>query len=85
MSSINLENLTMPESTRCAYLFRYFYELESVKLPKNATTIHSLIFDECFKLKNVDIPDTVTTIGFCAFQDCGIESITLPSSLTTIG
>lgn len=71
MNSINLENLTMPESTRCVYLFRYLYELESVKLPKNATTIHSLIFDECFKLKNVDIPDTVTTIGFCAFQDCG--------------
>ena len=40
MNSINLENLTMPESTRCAYLFRYLYELESVKLPKNATIIH---------------------------------------------
>ena len=36
MSSINLENLTMPESTSYVCLFRNCYELESVKLPKNA-------------------------------------------------
>ena len=82
MSSINLENLTIPKSTNCSFLLSDCPELESVTLPKNATIIHSLIFGECSKLKNVDIPDTVTTIGYGAFRGCtSLESITIPASV----
>ena len=42
-------------------------------------------FDGCKSLKEVELPDSLEEIGWYAFSSSGIEKITLPANVTTIG
>ena len=69
-----------------AYLFRNCYNLTSVTIPDNVTTIGDYAFRDCSSLTSVVIPDSVTTIGEYAFRDCSsLTSVVIPDSVTTIG
>ena len=48
------------------------------------TTIGDGIFYECKNLKSAEIANSVETIGEWAFYGCGMESIVLPNSVTSI-
>jgi hypothetical protein len=55
-----------------------------VRLPSELTEIGMSVFYGCSSLKTLDIPETVTAIGSCAFQSSGLESIVIPSNVTTV-
>jgi hypothetical protein len=61
------------------------YSLTNVTLPSSLQIIGSLTFHECEGLTNLVIPDGVTGIGGGAFRIAGINSLTLPNSVTTLG
>ncbi len=42
-------------------------------------------FEGCTALKTIDLPDTLTIIGNKAFLNSGLESITIPANVTTLG
>ena len=53
-------------------------------VPSSATSIGDYAFIGCRTLNSVVIPEGVTEIGHNAFVGCGIESLTLPATLTKI-
>lgn len=57
----------------------------SVKLPEKLTTVSSHLFSGCKNLKEVIFPDGTETIEQSAFQSSGIEEITLPATVKSIG
>lgn len=60
--------------------------LESFAIPKNVASIGNLAFGNTEKLKTItfDESSVLTTIASGAFADCGVTSISLPASVTTI-
>jgi len=66
-------------------VFASCYSLTKVILPAALTEIPVGIFRDCGNLKEVVIQDRVTLIDQVAFANSGIEEITLPDSLLTIG
>ena len=65
-------------------VFAFCYKLEHVTL-EGVNTIGAQDFYHCVLLKEIIIPEGVTTIGNEAFCGSGLYSITLPSTLETIG
>ncbi|MDE6301073.1 MAG: leucine-rich repeat domain-containing protein [Muribaculaceae bacterium] len=53
-------------------------------IPETVQRISSFAFYGCNKLKSVNIPGSVTYIDTRAFQECGITSIKIPDSVTSI-
>ena len=63
-----------------------YYNIESITLGNNVTTIGDYAFYKCSALKNINIPNSVTSVGPSAFQGCkNLVSITIPDSVTFIG
>lgn len=65
-----------------------FYDLEtleSVIISNNVISIGSYAFNGCTNLKNIVLPSNLINIDNCAFYRSGLESIVIPSSLTTLG
>ena len=60
-------------------------ELVSVTIPGTVKTIDYLAFGDCYKLKNVSIGYGVETIGNYVFSDTGLETLTIPDSVTSLG
>ena len=58
--------------------------LRSLSLPVGLQQIRSGAFSGCTCLENVIIPEGVTVLDYAAFYGCNLNSITLPSTLTTI-
>ena len=58
--------------------------LTDVRLPNGLKQIPSGCFRECTSLTHIDIPDTVIEIRACTFVDSGLQTLTLPDSVTTI-
>ncbi|MBQ9387404.1 MAG: leucine-rich repeat protein [Lachnospiraceae bacterium] len=59
--------------------------VKTLEIGSGITSICGCAFYGCEKLKTVSIPNTVTEIGGRAFFESGIESITLPDSVTFLG
>ena len=57
--------------------------LEELDL-NQVTTIQNYAFADCLNLKTVVIPEGVETIEMTVFQNSGLESITIPASVTKI-
>ena len=66
--------------------FSYWTALQSIRLPKNVTSIGNNAFSYCVNLTSINIPNGVSTIGYAAFQNCtSLTSVTLPEGVTSIG
>ena len=66
---------------------RVFYEnykITSVKMPNTMVEIGQEAFESCLNLKNAELGSGLKVIGLEAFANCGLETITIPSGLTTI-
>lgn len=78
----NLKSVTMEGITEIGmYTFKDCTLLESVSMP-SISTINDFAFNNCKNLKQIDLGN-LTTIGRGAFFHAGLESVTVPSSLTT--
>ena len=67
------------------YAFSNCGELTGVDLPNSLNAIGASAFYNCYGLKDITIPAGTETIGENAFAGSGLESITIPCSVTTIG
>jgi len=79
--------------------FLNFEKITKVIIPENVEEIRARAFSGCWNLKEIILPSTLKTIGCCeektcyksipdiegVFRYCGIETISIPSSVTTIG
>lgn len=59
--------------------------LQAVNLPSGLTDIGAYAFSNCLGLTSIEIPDSVKTIGKSAFYGNNAATLTLGSSLETIG
>lgn len=59
--------------------------IKSVVIPSSVQEIGGWCFDYCKSLSDVVIEEGVNTIGWYAFRQCPIKTITLPSTLTSLG
>lgn len=71
-------------------LFQWMTHLESITLPPptdgTTKTLRSWAFANCNKLATIEIPEGFETIGGSTFRNCAeLESLTLPSTLTSFG
>ena len=61
-------------------IFDSCWYLETVKLPKNITSIGDRCFYDC-ELKSIELPESLTYIGDSAFSLCPFTNITLPKKI----
>ncbi|MEI6602600.1 MAG: leucine-rich repeat domain-containing protein [Clostridia bacterium] len=57
----------------------------SFVVPNTTSTIGEYAFYQCMKLTNAVITDSVTAISPNAFRDCGLTSVSIPSSVGRVG
>ena len=85
----NLERIVIPASVTYlgGYTFYNCSSLETVEFEEGSQLkeIGFDVFSETPSLKSIVIPEGVTTIWAGAFFNSGIESISLPASLTALG
>lgn len=55
--------------------------IETVTIPKNATSIGAYAFNGCINLGNFVMPQSITKIGAYAFNRTAIQSITIPKNV----
>lgn len=65
--------------------FSSCYALTDVTLGNGVTTIGTNVFQNCVALTSLLIPDGVSNIGEFALDGSGLMSVTLPSSMTSVG
>ena len=73
------------ETTIPAGAFQVCYALENFEMPSTVENIGEYAFKYCGKIDSVDLPAVLKTIGESAFDETGITSVTIPSSVTSIG
>ena len=83
----SLESIVFPEGISKIYSYAFFgcTSLKSIALPKDLKTIDQSAFSGCSGLTNIEIPEGVTEIDDSAFGFCGLESVSIPASVTWIG
>ena len=80
LETLNLDAETIPDSC-----FQGCTALTTINWGTNIKTIGQHAFTYCSELKNVVLPEGVESIDSYAFHDCYLESLTLPSTVTTLG
>ena len=84
----SLETIDLSKTGIKSLSMSCFYEctsLKTISLPDTLETIGSNAFRTCTSLKNIVIPATVNAIEGEAFYNAGLESITIPENVTSIG
>lgn len=66
-------------------MFNNCKKLESVRLPDNLKVLGSSFFNNCVSLKKVNLPGQLEIIETWAFSNSGVETITIPGTVTAIG
>ena len=66
-------------------IFSECIALASVSLPADMKTITSTMFGGCTALKGITLPDQLMYIESTAFSGSGLESITVPASVVSVG
>ncbi len=64
--------------------FRHCDKLQAAMLPSTVKEIGYRAFWYCYDMHDVNIPEGVTYIGVNTFSNCGITSVTIPNTVTTI-
>ena len=81
-----LTSLTLP--TNLTRLDRATFagctSLSSVTVPNNLSRIEDATFAGCTSLTSLKLPNGAKHIGYAAFRECGLTSLTLPSTITQI-
>ena len=82
-----LSSVTIPGTVTAigAGAFSNCVALKSAALPEGLTKIEEGTFLNCSILSSVTIPNTVTQIGKKAFFHTGMERVTFPAGIATIG
>lgn len=65
--------------------FMYCYGLENINIPAGTKHIGQGAFMGCEAIKNIVIPYGITEIKNQTFLFCGMQSITIPDTVTSIG
>lgn len=83
----SLTSITIPNSVTSigSYAFDNCSSLTSITIPDGVSTIEICTFRNCSGLTSVIFPKNLISIGTSAFRSCGITSIHLPSTITSIG
>jgi len=84
-TSLKFINLPATQKTLPASFFEGCTALESIELPATLTTINSDAFYGCSNLSNVNLHEGLTTINHRAFYNCKLDTIVIPSTVTSIG
>ena len=84
-ASVTYNNYTYPVKTIGSSAFSGLKNLQSVTLPNSITTINTDAFYGCVKLGSINLPEGLQTIGTDAFYNCNLSTITIPSTVTSIG
>ncbi|MGN0294937.1 MAG: leucine-rich repeat protein, partial [Lachnospiraceae bacterium] len=74
------------ELYRCAVGYRVFCSCGSLKcvtLSENVRSLGDQAFDGCQSLSSLELPCQLEELGYYAFRGTGIQSITIPKSVTT--
>ncbi len=80
--SVTLENCVTRIGTEA---FSGCTALASVKLSDGLTVMDYSSFGGCTALKKLVLPEGVVGLGYAAFIEAGIEELTIPSTVTSIG
>lgn len=82
----SLTQVTLPNSLKRTGdgTFHHCSSLESVKLGDNITRIDFLTFACCNKLSEINLHGQIKTIGSSAFQECDLNTLKIPDSVTEI-
>jgi hypothetical protein len=83
----NLEKIAIPDTVEeiGEYAFAECCELSEVKLPKYLGTIEEGAFFGCKKLMQITIPNRVYRIGPVAFAETGLETVSVPVNVQSLG
>ena len=84
-TSLKSINLPATQKTLPIGIFEGCTSLESIELPATLTTISTDAFYGCSKLANVNLHEGITTINARAFYNCKLDTIIIPSTVTSIG
>lgn len=67
------------------FMFFQCVNLQQLLLPSGIKAIGDNAFYYSSRLKELTVPEGVETIGNQAFLECGLKSLTLPSTITSLG
>lgn len=83
----NLREVSLPKVLKYIGVsaFENCLRLRSIEIPQGVNTIDDAAFRHCSSLKNVRSHEGLMTIGERAFCESGVETISLPKSLRSIG
>ena len=84
-TSLKSINLPVTQKTLPTSFLEGCSALESIELPATLTTINTDAFYGCSKLSNVNLHEGITTINLRAFYNCNLTSVTIPSTVTSVG
>ena len=85
-TSLKSINLPVTQKTLPTSFLEGCTSLESIELPETLTTISTDAFYGCTKLANVkNLHEGLETIYQRAFYNCALTSVTIPSTVTSIG
>lgn len=84
---IELVNLKISNGVKriSANTFATCDKLKNIIIPDSVEIIEDFAFAYSSRLESIDIGNRVKSIGRNAFDGCGLKSITIPYSVTTIG
>ncbi len=84
-ASVTYNNYTYPVTSIGTSAFEGCSNLQSVTLPSSITTIGTDAFYACVKLGDINLPEGLTTINLRAFYNCHLDTVIIPSTVTSIG
>lgn len=83
----NLREVSLPKVLKYIGVsaFENCLRLRSIEIPQGVNTIDDVAFGNCTSLKNVRSHEGLMSIGERVFNNTGVETISLPKSLRSIG
>ncbi|HML37823.1 MAG TPA: leucine-rich repeat protein, partial [Bacillota bacterium] len=84
-----LKTLNFAEGSKLETINQYAFSgckaLENVTLPAGLKVMGTGAFSNCYNLTAISLPDGLTALGDSVFAYTGIQTITFPDRMTTIG
>ena len=84
-ATVTYNGYTYAVTSMASQVFQYCTLLESVTLPPSIKSISSDAFYGCNRLASVNLDEGLISIGVRAFDYCNLSSVTIPSTVTSIG